>query len=935
MSTLEEPYREAVGGDVWSDEFARTLESHRERARQLLQSERERIRRVETTLSDQMQLLAAELTQDRAQATRRDDELSRRTLLLDDKATQLEQLRCELTNREQQWQRQQSDLTAQHQSWLGELRLQHQQLETKREDLLALERQLAQTQAAFEARQLEFGQREQSLTLRAQQLDDQATRLTQTQNQCESTAASLHEQMAALQTEHLQISAAQNRLEHERRTLAQQQQETSSQRRRIARELRSQRTEMLAEIERRQAEMLQISSGGEAQLRAQLSTLASQADDLRRQLLERDAREQELQDQLELIRSQASQLQQDQQLRDDEITTLRAWLAERDADAAGLEQLKEQHEANVAHLQLELEEQRRQAEQLRWSADSLQQQLAQNQQATLNDRSLADEQRLQADRAATEVRRLTEELEEVRRRAANELAAVQASNNLALDEQIRQLNDQLTFERREREAGHQTAQRLQTELEARQIELAQLGSEAQQRLAELAKLHEESQQHTTALAFASDEQNRQRSYDAERFAADLLQRDAALQELEAERLARQAEFDSLQGELAAKLAEIARRDQDHKQDLANWQQQRAALEGERATLQARQHSHDSGHANELETLREQLHSAQMDATRVANELEQLRAEQGSILTSGQVALAQSRNDQDELRQQLTAMRSELEQARHELALAQSHDSTADVLASARWEAEKAELLSRLEAAECQLAAGTSDGAESQMLEDLRRRYEMSVEDLRELKNKNNDLTQAVARLKASGGAAANANSGAMDWESQKRRMLEQLDQDFDDNNEQQKQEKLTIDEAIRTANLALEERQQEILELKQLLDQQSNNLGNVAVGAAAIAEMLNQDELVAQEREALTKLQEEWREKLKKAEVDISLERAKLARQRNALEEKIQQLEEERARFTPEPSSTAAGDKSNKPQRGRWLARLGLKEEDQQGGGKR
>jgi len=77
-------------------------------------------------------------------------------------------------------------------------------------------------------------------------------------------------------------------------------------------------------------------------------------------------------------------------------------------------------------------------------------------------------------------------------------------------------------------------------------------------------------------------------------------------------------------------------------------------------------------------------------------------------------------------------------------------------------------------------------------------------------------------------------------------------------------------------------------------------------------------------------LQQEWREKLKKAEVDISLERAKLARQRQELEERIQQLERDRAKYGDEPTVDENNVKQEKkPQRGRWLARLGLKEEDQ------
>ena len=50
---------------------------------------------------------------------------------------------------------------------------------------------------------------------------------------------------------------------------------------------------------------------------------------------------------------------------------------------------------------------------------------------------------------------------------------------------------------------------------------------------------------------------------------------------------------------------------------------------------------------------------------------------------------------------------------------------------------------------------------------------------------------------------------------------------------------------------------QEIAELKELLQQQAENIGNFAVGASAIADVLDQDELIREERENLARMQEE------------------------------------------------------------------------------
>ena len=110
-----------------------------------------------------------------------------------------------------------------------------------------------------------------------------------------------------------------------------------------------------------------------------------------------------------------------------------------------------------------------------------------------------------------------------------------------------------------------------------------------------------------------------------------------------------------------------------------------------------------------------------------------------------------------------------------------------------------------------------------------------------------------------------------------------------------------------------------------LLDSQAENIGNVAVGASAIADILDQDALVIEERENLARMQEELREKLKAAEIEHSMERARLSRERNELDEKLRQFEQQKSECgTPSAEST---DSEKRPKSGNWLARLGLKDE--------
>ena len=59
---------------------------------------------------------------------------------------------------------------------------------------------------------------------------------------------------------------------------------------------------------------------------------------------------------------------------------------------------------------------------------------------------------------------------------------------------------------------------------------------------------------------------------------------------------------------------------------------------------------------------------------------------------------------------------------------------------------------------------------------------------------------------------------------------------------------------------------------------------------------MDQDELIQQEREKLRLLQEEWREKVRQSEIDISIERARVARLRAEIEDKVSNYETERAK---------------------------------------
>jgi hypothetical protein len=167
------------------------------------------------------------------------------------------------------------------------------------------------------------------------------------------------------------------------------------------------------------------------------------------------------------------------------------------------------------------------------------------------------------------------------------------------------------------------------------------------------------------------------------------------------------------------------------------------------------------------------------------------------------------------------------------------------------------------------------------------------------------------------------SGGVLSWEAEKSRILASLEAD-DNQDQTAAAERPTLVEVVRATDRIVADKDREIADLQNLLATQSNNLGSLSVGAAALGELIDQDAVIRQERQALKRLQEECREKLSQTEIDISLERAQLARQRAELDELRRTLEAGGAshgRPSVEAMLTA------KPVRGRWLARLGLKDE--------
>ncbi len=284
-----------------------------------------------------------------------------------------------------------------------------------------------------------------------------------------------------------------------------------------------------------------------------------------------------------------------------------------------------------------------------------------------------------------------------------------------------------------------------------------------------------------------------------------------------------------------------------------------------------------------------------------------------------------------------SLRSECKRVRESLAANQAHwekaeaelDQQIQSLAE-ELETHQGEAAARIRELETRLAksgervagSGESDGEEAGVGDDLRRRYEMALDDIRELTAKNGELQQQVTKLRA-----ANTNNitsdrsagGGLDWEAEKARILAVLEADSE-NTAERHSERLKIEDVVRATDQVIAAKDREIEELKkQLADLPPPAAGPSVADESARNAMLDRDEVIREERCKLQRLQQEWHEKLRHAEVELSLERATIARERA-------ELESRRRLGTPppQPGSSATTKEPSKPARGRWLTRLGL-----------
>lgn len=252
-------------------------------------------------------------------------------------------------------------------------------------------------------------------------------------------------------------------------------------------------------------------------------------------------------------------------------------------------------------------------------------------------------------------------------------------------------------------------------------------------------------------------------------------------------------------------------------------------------------------------------------------------------------------------------------------------------------------------------AGSEETAKlEEEIDSLKRRYEMAMDDLKELKAENQTLRENLENTatrpavgKASSHGASQAPGDFLDWEEEKRRLMAMLESDFQEDEpatpEEQmaaSTERIKMEDLIEQTDRVIQIKIQEIEELKSLLENQSSQVGNLSVGIGAFEAAFNHDELISEERENLKRLQQELHEKLKKAEVEISIERAKVAREKAEINDMLGSLGLTREKIAAaieesmkqeasegEEKLRAINPKSNK--QARWFNKMGIKDDDE------
>jgi chromosome segregation ATPase len=213
-----------------------------------------------------------------------------------------------------------------------------------------------------------------------------------------------------------------------------------------------------------------------------------------------------------------------------------------------------------------------------------------------------------------------------------------------------------------------------------------------------------------------------------------------------------------------------------------------------------------------------------------------------------------------------------------------------------------------------------DADTAQQIADLQRRFELAVEDVRDLKKQNAQLESQMAEAKSTAPVAASPAGG--DWAAVKKQLLASLEGETGDVAPAGQKEISSIQNTVRITDEVVASKDRQIAELKLKLASNGGTNGDTPVVADGVNANVDSDAVIQKHRARIAQIEQEMEDKLRETEMQLSLERAKIAREQAQLTELRIELESMRG-----PNGTVSESGGNAPKR-RWLSKLGLGDED-------
>ena len=379
-------------------------------------------------------------------------------------------------------------------------------------------------------------------------------------------------------------------------------------------------------------------------------------------------------------------------------------------------------------------------------------------------------------------------------------------------------------------------------------------------------------------------------------------------------------------------------EEDHRlqQELLEMTAERDRVEEDRKQLRVQFDKLNVDHRKVVVNLEENNQAADEAAaliTRLQVDRDAIQAKFESQIVVSDVALTEAKQDLKELRRQLTDCRDVLDKQSDEVTIRRSAVSSrsTDVVVNDSKEY-------RTLTSEHDRTAGFLDELNSQREdspvrdisaadEELQRLYELAMEDLRDTKSENENLMRQLAEFGDEGSQlAGDTGNSEWDWETQKRKILAQLD-GVDEDNPVQVEERFRAEKVIQVTDRLVAEKDKKIIELQERLSAEPRQLTEEET--LVIGKILDHDELICQERENLRRVQKEWRDKLRQAEIEISVERAKIARERAQLDKQLHSFGSVRDQQEAAIISGSSVSSDNPRTKRRWLQKLGLGSSDE------